>query len=284
MLVVWLKKDFNTKVTEIEGKIPSINDLATNSEVTAVGNKITDVNSLVKKTDYNTKISDIEKKITDHDHDKYITTPEFTTMAASTFNARLTAQTNLMKKTEFDAKLKSISDRVILNKSKHLFVENEVKKLETFDAAYFRGKNYFDGSDGMQNYLVFQPMYKYFRTSVKGSSTYVSSWESKGLSNEKISSITTSNYNQAPSLAYDNVRIKLKFVGAILKQDKITYNHGPIVNIYIVYRLSPSITNDITLENCLFGVVKLTKNLAITTHSGYGTAFDSKGSFSHPSG
>ena len=159
MLVVWLKKDFNTKVTEIEGKIPSINGLATNSEVTAVGNKITDVNSLVKKTDYNTKISYIEKKITDHDHDKYITTPEFTTMAASTFNARLTAQTNLMKKTEFDAKLKSISDRVILNKSKHLFVENEVKKLETFDAAYFRGKNYFDGSDGMQNYLVFQPMY-----------------------------------------------------------------------------------------------------------------------------
>ena len=104
------------------------------------------------------------------------------------------------------------------------------------------------------------------------------------MSNEKISSITTSNYNQAPSLAYDNVRIKLKFVGALLKQDKITYNHGPIVNIYIVYRLSPSITSDITLENCLLGAVKLTKNLKITTYFGYGIAFDSKGSFSHPSG
>ena len=104
------------------------------------------------------------------------------------------------------------------------------------------------------------------------------------MSNEKISSITTSNYNQAPSLAYDNVRIKLKFVGALLKQDKITYNHGPIVNIYIVYRLSPSITSDITLENCLLGAVKLTKNLKITTYFGYGIAFDSKGSFPHPSG
>ena len=102
-------------------------------------------------------------------------------------------------------------------------------------------------------------MYKYFKTSVKKSTTYISSWESKGLSNEKISSITTSYYNQAPSLAYDNVKIKLKFVGDLLKQDKITYNHGPIVNIYIVYRLSPSTTGDITLENCLLGAAKLTK-------------------------
>ena len=98
------------------------------------------------------------------------------------------------------------------------------------------------------------------------------------MSNEKISSIITPSYNRAPSLAYDNVRIKLKFVGCLLKQDKITYNHGPTVNIYIVYRLSPSITRDITLENCLFGTVK------INTSSGYGIAFDSKGSFSHPNG
>ena len=62
-------------------------------------------------------------------------------------------------------------------------------------------------------------------------------------------------------MSNDNVRIKLKFVGDLLKQDKITYNDGPIVNIYIVYRLSPSITSDITLENCLFGTAKSTKNL-----------------------
>ena len=57
--------------------------------------KIPNVNNLVKKTNYNTKISDIEKKITDHDHDKYITTPEFNTLAASAFNARL-AQANVI--------------------------------------------------------------------------------------------------------------------------------------------------------------------------------------------
>ena len=92
------------------------------------------------------------------------------------------------------------------------------------------------------------------------------------------------SYNRAPSLAYDNVKIKLKFVGSLLKQDKITYNHGPIVKIYFVYRLSTSINSDITLENCLFGAVKITKNLKINTYSGYGIAFDSGGSFSHPIG
>ena len=73
-------------------------------------------------------------------------------MAATVFNARLAAQTDLIRKPQFDFKLKGISDRVTLNKSKHLLVENELKKLETFDAVYFRGKNYFDGSDVTQSY------------------------------------------------------------------------------------------------------------------------------------
>ena len=47
-----LKKDYVAKITEIESKIPSISDLATNSEIIAVENKILDVSSLVKKTDY----------------------------------------------------------------------------------------------------------------------------------------------------------------------------------------------------------------------------------------
>ena len=88
------KTDFNAKVTEIEGKIPGISGLATNSALTAAENKIPNVSSLVKKRDCNTKISDIEKKIIEHNHDKYITTPEFNTLAAEVFNARLAAQTD----------------------------------------------------------------------------------------------------------------------------------------------------------------------------------------------
>ena len=181
----------------------------------------------MKNTDYDTKISEIENKINDHNHDKYITTPEFNILAARVFNARL-AQANLVTKTDFDIELKKISYRVTSNKSKHLLVETELKKLEKFDAAYFRGKNYF-GGDGTQNYLVFQPMYKYFEKFAKNNSTFISSWESKGLSNEKISSVNTSSFNSSPTFAYDNARIKVKFSGEFLKQDDLaTYNHGKL--------------------------------------------------------
>ena len=61
------------------------------------------------------------------------------------------------------------------------------KKLEKFDASYFRGKNYFD-DEGTQNYLASQPIYKYLKTT--GVISNVSSWEPKGLSNERIKSFT----------------------------------------------------------------------------------------------
>ena len=61
---------FNAKINEIKREIPSINNLATNTALTAVENKIPNISNLVKKTDYNTKINVIEKKITNHDHDE----------------------------------------------------------------------------------------------------------------------------------------------------------------------------------------------------------------------
>ena len=56
--------------------------------------------------------------------------------------------------------------------------------------------------------------------------------------------------------------MKLTFNGDFLKQNKVTYNHGSIVNIYIVYRLIPFTisTKNATLENSLFGAAKLAKN------------------------
>ena len=71
-----------------------------------------------------------------------------------------------------------------------------------------------------------------------------------------------------------------------MKQGKITYTHGKVVNIYIVYEISKSIdiSDYRTLENCLFGAVSLTKNADIHKykHSGYGFGFDRCGSFSFP--
>ena len=59
----------------MENKIPSISGLATNAALTAVENKMPDISSSVKKTDYNAEINEIEKKVTNHNHDKHITTP-----------------------------------------------------------------------------------------------------------------------------------------------------------------------------------------------------------------
>ena len=151
-----------------------------------------------------------------------------------------------------------------------MLVENELKKLQAFDSSYFRGKNYF-GDDGIQNHLVFQPMNKYFKKT--GNTENISSWESKGLSDEIIKPPFTSNNRLAPSLDYFINKIKVKFNGSCLKQDKITYTHGTVLNIYTVYELSSNLNNfDPIIENCLFGAVKLTKNSDIDKYkySGYG--------------
>ena len=67
--------------------------------------------SLVEKKDYDTKVSELEEKLTDHNHDKYITTPQFHTVAARVFNARL-AQANLITKIDFIAKLSNLNGKI----------------------------------------------------------------------------------------------------------------------------------------------------------------------------
>ena len=65
------------KLTELEKRIPNISNLETNAALATVENKISDVSNLVKKTDHNTKVTEIENKLNNHNHDKYITTQEF---------------------------------------------------------------------------------------------------------------------------------------------------------------------------------------------------------------
>ena len=111
---------------------------------------------VVFKTDYDTKITDVENKLNNHNHDKYITTPNFNKLAADVFNATL-AQANWITQTDFDAKLSNLNRKITENKTDHLLVSNKLNKLKTFYLSYYRGKNYFE-EDGTQIYLVFQPM------------------------------------------------------------------------------------------------------------------------------
>ena len=82
------------------------------------------------------------------------------------------------------------------------------------------------------------------------------------------------NHSITPNLDYYGTKAKVEFNGSC------TFNHGKVVNIYIVYEISKNIniSEYPTLENCLFGAVILTKY----KYSGYGIDFDRHGSLSFP--
>ena len=227
----------------------------------------------------------MENKLNNHNHDKYIDTPEFNKLAVNVFNTRL-VQANLVTKTDFGNKLSNLNRKITKNKTNHVLVQNELNKLKTFDSSYFNGKSFFE-EDGRPNDLIFQPLNKYFKVSDSNS---VLSWTSKGLSNESIKPPRAPNNKLTPELYYRDTKTIISFPGTCLKQHKVTFNHGKIVNIYIAWRLIklPNVykDNNLTVQNALFGAVTLTKNADIDKYkySGYGIVFARKSSFSLPGG
>ena len=71
------------------------------------------------------------------------------------------------------------------------------------------------------------------------------------ISDEAIKIPPNSSNFFEPLLDYEGTKIRLKFNKNILKQDKSTYNHGKIINIYIDYEISKNYNgrNHPTLEN-----------------------------------
>ena len=107
------------------------------------------------------------------------------------------------------------------------------------------------------------------------------------MSDEVIKSPTINNNSLAPTLEYIDKNMFVKFNGScLIKQNKLTFNKK-IGNIYIVYDLDSDLNNfDPTVQKCLFGAINLTKYSDIDkcNYSGYGIGFDSRGTFSHPTG
>ena len=150
------------------------NDIVKKTEFNELVNKVnaiqtTDTSNLVKKTDYKTKINEMEKETIDHGHAKYITTQKF--LAPDHFTGRL-KQANLaskndipdfLKKTDFDGKLKNLNKKVISNKTKHELSEielNELSKkfklLSAKDYNFFLSRIYFTSNHGSQNTFLYQ--------------------------------------------------------------------------------------------------------------------------------
>ena len=124
---------------------------------------------------------------------KKVTMIESKYVSNTGFDSKL-AHVNIITKRNFDAKI--------------IELENNIKKLQTFDSSYFRGKNYFD-EDGTQNYLVYLPIGRYFR--LIATKKYISSWKSKGLSDKTITPYVTSDDSYTNWIDHYGTKIRLKF-------------------------------------------------------------------------
>ena len=132
------------------------------------------------------------------------------------------------------------------NKSRDL-LDNELKKLKTFNADYFEGKNYFEGGDGTQNMLVFQVKDEYFRRNNLGKTEYPI-WKSKGNSDE-IFYYNGGNIDKKLAKP-THVRLGLD---KYFFQDAAKDIVSSVVNAYIFYKLLPkTINSDNVFKKFLF--------------------------------
>ena len=132
---------------------------------------------------------------------------------------------------------------------------------------YFKDKNHFE-EDGTQNCLVFEPIKRYFQ--VIANTKYILSWKFKELSDKTIKPPATSDNSLSPLIDYLGSKVRLKFSeGCLKQQNKFTYTHRTIINIYIIYGLGTfsSFNDDPTLKNSLSGAFKLTKTLILISTS-----------------
>ena len=86
-----------------------------------------------------------------------------------------------------------------------------MNKLKAFDSSYFIGKSHFE-EDSAQNYLVFQPLIRYFK--LNGSSGRISLWRSKRLFVETIESSSASNISVSPQFSFYCAKMRVETTGS----------------------------------------------------------------------
>ena len=214
--------DFNSKVSELENKIrsaeskPDITNLATKSSETAIKNKIPDVKSFVKKTNYAAGITSIKND--------YVT------------NAASTSQLNDLKNQHISDEVKKVDDKVkknitdiLTNKTSLEHNKSVIDDLER-EANFNRGFYYYN-----QQFL-FEPKSKSFTRNGRAIHAWISTGIYNDSNNTDLFSVNSSN-NDSPTLLNKNNRLGVTFNANYMKQNKLGYAHGKIANIYIVYEL-----------------------------------------------
>ena len=200
-------------------------------------------------------------------------------------NASLTSKLNDLKSQHIATEVKSIDDKTKKNASDILKFESRLKQKEDIvddvqrENVLTSGRDYY--RDGM--YLL----YECRAFSLKYTDNKINLWKSTGLNNYTSNSdmdAVSIGTTDLPSLV-DNGRMSVKLAGAYFKQTKLMRpNNNNVINIYIVNKIKPIFRlSDYTLQNALFGSVKITKNATDTSehkYEGYGICFDEGGTFS----
>ena len=261
--VTILVRDLDDRIDKVKKKIPDISGLASKTELIAVENKILDVSGLATTS----ALYAIENKIPDI--------------------------TSLITKRDFDSKLKSVSDRVTNNKSKEILLDNELKNLKTRvdssekiklndiqkEISFVRGFNSYTQNSNL--------VYECKGSSIKPSFSGILEWKPKDIydnSNKNVLNSVQNTKNVAPDIKNINGQLYVSFNGNYFEQDPITIPNN-VINIYCVYQLDPissTRNTDYTIQNALFGAMKIAKNADSSKNNfkGYGLCFDEGGTFS----
>ena len=207
-------------------------------------------------TVFNTKVNEVENKITNHD--KYITTLEFNKLAAKNFTARL-KQANLVTKTDFEKKLISLNRKITWNKTKYLEVQQKLNSLITNDYKFFLGRMYFTRNGEFQNTFVYQPTLDKLELKKDETTDYVHTWKPNAVYNSKLKPLYTAFLRIIKRSVY---KMGIKFDKdplAVEQSNDLT----EIANVYIAYDLAgfPKILlRNFTLKSCFFGATNRVKN------------------------
>ena len=169
----------NTKIVEVENNIPDTSGLVItsvpNKKIGEVEKKLPDVSDSVRKTDHNTKISDNEAK--------YFTTSYYNKFTKEILDAKIKDEglvdksdiSNLVKNSDLNKKLATLATNAKLKVE-----QDKTGKLQAFVSGYFLVQSHIE-DDGPQNYLVLQPVPRYFK--MVADTNKVTGWKQKGLFN-----------------------------------------------------------------------------------------------------
>ena len=261
-----LTSTFYTKSTELESKVKDA-DIIVKSAVTKANSIKSDLNDYAKKTDVANDITTIKND--------YVT------------NASLTSRLHDLKSQHIATQVKTIDDKTKKIASDILGFESRLKQKEDIVDEVQRENVLTSGRDYYLDKMYL--LYECKAFSFKYTSGKINLWKSTGVNNYSRDSDMDAVSVTATSLPplIDNGRTSVRLEGAYFKQMRLLRpNNDNIVNIYIVYLIDPisnSRNTDFTVQNALFGGLKITENATNTSkhkYEGYGICFDEGGTFS----